>query len=366
MFASQLPPPPRVEMHCEHRVLNFHQQLSEAAVKVAQLQPHLIIGEGNLFEIAPDKKAISLTLPFRQLLERLAELGELPNSIFEVRCLDELNAQLQTTQGAQGGLKRKPGTERWELIDNSENPTRRDELKKLLNEMGFSNPKALKTAIKVDHCIVFGATSQRMAQRLQQTLSALKTDVCVKKQIFLLGSTRKLLDSEIAYLRSKWETLPFTQRMYWEQRYEDPNQCTEASAFEFLWECLASNEVRAKFAGRVVTVNTSRIRPGEHRATTADTLEDLLESTTSLKPQAIYASVEQPHIRMCNQLRWASLKKGNPTEEEFMQRLGQTNFYFTFYPTVAHHAPISLALDEVARNVHLTSQALEFLDKLPS
>ncbi|MCE5318424.1 MAG: hypothetical protein LLG04_13825 [Parachlamydia sp.] len=82
------------------------------------------------------------------------------------------------------------------------------------------------------------------------------------------------------------------------------------------------------------------------------------------EPQAIFALVEQPFLRLQDSHRFTVVSKAKKAHlEELIGRLQRTTFYF---PVVVPQAQplVSVILDEIARNVFCTHDIIRFLNGL--
>ncbi len=264
---------------------------------------------------------------------------------------------------------RKEGTERWHLDDNSTKQKYRQTFDVLLQQLGFVLPKSIDCEMIVDHCIIFGARAERMETRIIETLGYLKKKLKVTGHIFLLGSNRKLIQSEIEHLKPKLEKLEESQRIYWSEVFNDPEQSTEANAFVFLWKCIVPQEMQTFLEDKLVGIKSTRIGNSYngqkgHRVTTEVTIEDWMSFYKADEPQVIFAIAEQPYIRLADQLRLTVLSKGKKANtDELIERIKNTIFYFAS-PNPSSSPLISVILDEIGRNVYRTADTLKYLESL--
>ncbi len=346
----------------------LYQKLSPSVEKIVQLDPKILLGQSALLKYHSESHSITLSSSFQNLLELLVQVGELDSKALTARSLDELNTVLQQDQG-QGGLIRKAGTERWEMKDNANNQQNRQTLEELLQQLGFVLPQSLDEEMTVDHCIIFGAHTERMEARIKETLASLNKNLHVSGHIFLLGSNRKLVQEEINHIKSKVISLDDSQMAYWTHLFNNPDHATEANAFEFLWKCLAPSELHSLFEKKVIPIKSTRIGnsyKGEegHRVTTEITIDDWMTFYQADQPQAIFALAEQPYIRLTDQLRVSVVSKvKKATTDELIARIKNTIFYFGT-PTPSKAPLISVVFDEVARHVYRIRDTLHYLESL--
>lgn len=342
------------EIHQSVTAKGLEHKLSPTTIKIMSLSPELLLGEPNILEYDPVKQAIVLSSPFRQLLELLVQLGKIEAKSLSVRSIDELNTILQQ------GLLRKEGTERWHLSDSAKELEVSTQIQRLFKELGFVTPKLLDTPTTVDHCIIFGARVERMGTRIHETVRILQTNLNVRGHIFLLGSNRKLIPAEIDYLK------PYMDEK-WTELFQDPEQATEANAFVLLWESIVPKQLQDQYKNRLVGIKSTRIghsykEKEGHRATTEVTAEDWMAYYSDQKPQSIFAVVEQPYIRLADQLRLTVLSNGKKaTLEMLVARIASTTFDFAY---AAPDSPplISVTLDEIARSVYRIRDTLNYLE----
>ena len=345
----------------------FTHKLSPTVQKIVQLNPKLLLGGSKLFDYGSNH-TIVLSPSFQDLLKLLVQLDELDKKALTAKSLDELNSILQQPQGIQGGLLRKEGIERWNLNDNSIKQKYSQTFNELFLRLGFVLPQSIDYEMIVDHCIIFGGRSERMETRILETLDYLKKNLKVTGHVFLLGSSRKLVQAEIEYLKPKLEKLEKSQRVYWDEVFNDPEHSTEANAFVFLWKYIIPQEMQISLEGKLVSIKSTRIGNsynGEqgHRATTEITIEDWMSYTVD-EPQAVFAIAEQPFIRLTDQLRLTVLSKSKKAStDELIERFKNTIFYFPVLKPSSSPL-ISVILDEIGRNVYRSADTLKYLEGL--
>jgi hypothetical protein len=310
-----------------------------------------------------------LSASFQDLLKLLVQLEELDCKALTANSLYDLNSILQQFQGVRGGLLRKDGTERWDLNDNFNLQKYRQILDAILQQLGFVFPQSIDSEMSVDHCIIFGSTVEGMETRIIETLGYLKKNLKVTGHIFLLGSHRKLIQSEIDYLKLMLEKLEESQRIYWSEVFCDPQQSTEANAFVFLWKCLVPQKMQTFLEDKLVCIKSTRIgnsynREQGHRVTTEVTVEDWMSYYKAGEIQAVFAVTEQPYIRLADQLRFTLLSKGKKAKtDELIERIKSTIFYFAS-PNSISSPLLSEILDEIGRNVYRTADTLKYFESL--
>lgn len=354
-----------IEIHSSIETCTLEQKLSTFVEQLFQLEPHLIMGESKLFQYDGQKHSLFLSPAFKNLLLLLVELNQLDPQALRVKSLAELNAILQKPQGFNGGLMRNAGIERWQLEDSLCLKKYQDLFHHLFKELGFLTPTSCPSSLKAHHCLIFGASVERMEKRIFETIKYLKNNLEVSGQIFLLGSERRLTSEEIRKLQDHLQRLDKEQKTFWEQVFEIENEATEANAFAFLWNYTAPVELQNKYKDKLVLIKSNRIGPSYqgnqgHRATLEVTITDWLAYYNNQVPQTIFAVVEFPYLRLLDQLRFIVLTNDQKASlEEFIQRFKNTNFNFIIVPTNTTPA-ISLILDEIGRNVYKLNQSLNY------
>ncbi|MBA2728983.1 MAG: hypothetical protein H0U49_12530, partial [Parachlamydiaceae bacterium] len=163
------------EIHYHVQEQGLKHSTSAVTERILSLDPQLLFGESNLFNYDPINHTIVLSSPFKILLTLLVQLEALDSRALTAQSLFELKTILQQPQGIRGGLLRKAGTERWHLDDNPNMQKYNDIFDILFQHLGFVLPKSIDSEMTVDHCIIFGATTERMETRIIDTLEYLKT-----------------------------------------------------------------------------------------------------------------------------------------------------------------------------------------------
>lgn len=341
--------------------------LSPAAQRVISLNPEFVLGSYTLFDYDPIRNVICLSSSFRTLLELCVNLNILDPQVLEAKSIDDLNAVFQKTQGSQGGFLRKEGSERWDLKDSEAMEANKDHFDALFQSLGFNQESLLKTAIGVDHCVVFGAAIARLETRLIKTFKNLQNNLRVTGHVFLLGSNRKLTESEKTELLRKIESLPEERKAYWTETFQKEEFATEANAFSFLWELLVPPDL--KDTVNVISIASTRTGSSYHgtaghRPTTEITIEDWMRYYDPEKPQSIFAFTEQPYNRLYDQfLNTVLSNKRAASLKELEKRARNTAFHFvTANPG---KPPLQAVIfDEIARHVYRIKGTLEYLKGL--
>ncbi len=258
--------------------------------------------------------------------------------------------------------------ERWDLSDNPAKQAHKKQFDDLLEELGFLENKPLTDDVTVNHCVIFGATPMRVETRIEETLSYLNTHLRVTDHIFLLGSNRKLTELEIQFLQSKIEKISDERKAYWQEVFATPEHSIEANSCSFLWEYLTALTPPSKPVN-VISIKSTRIGfsyydTQGHRSTTETTAEDWLKFYRKKEAQTIFAVIEQPFRRLCDQLQETTLTHAKKASlEDLTSRLANTTFHFV---TTTPKTPplISVYLDEVARHVYRIKGIIEYCNSL--
>lgn len=347
--------------------IHIKQAISPVAAKMTHLCPELVLGSHHLFQWDPANELILLSPPFRSLLKLLAELGTLEST--KIDSLNDLNALLQKPQG-EGGLLRKPTSERWNISDHPLWLQKRADLHSLLNQLGFVHPQSVSFPLSIKHCIIFGARVERIEARMQETIRLLLKGDLKAENIFLLGSKRKLIPEERLLLENKIKVLVNEeQKAYWHTVFAEEEQATEANACVFLWECLSPPHLQKELVGKVIPIQSTQIgfsyRENEgHRTTCEVTAADWLSYYADDERQTIFAFAEQPFLRLGDQLRSSVLTNAKQASVDLMNhRIANTIFYFA-NPQPREEPLVGVVLDEIARNVYRTVDLLRYLEKL--
>lgn len=361
-------PPVKSEIHCN--IQNFVHTVSASTDKVMKLNPKLILGSSFLFDYNHDNKVITLSDAFKDLLKLLVALKELDPKILEASNLFELNEILQKPQGPGGGMLRKEGTERWHMNDATVLVENYAILENLFEKLGFSNPREITSPLTVRHCILFGARAERMEKRINETVRYLNANLSVTDHLFLLGSKRKLIPEELKFLQEKLNKLEDpSEKIFWTETFENPAESHEANAYMFLWKYLVPKNLQIQYNGKLVGIHATRIGSSYnvdqgHRPTTEITSEDWTTYYVESQFQTIFALVEQPYVRLSDQLRMTVLTdKEKAPWNALIERINRTVFYFVM-PATSTRCLKCVVFDEIGRHVYRTVKTLKYLDTL--
>lgn len=356
----------------ESAKLLFAQPVSKTTAQILALKSNFILGHNHLFDYNALSQTLSLSPAFQTLLKHLVHVGKLDPKVLEAKNLSELNATCQKPQGKMGGLLRPPGVERWDLVDYPYAPSDKKLIHDCFYDLGFVEGFSLTKTIQVNHCIVFGTMASKLdlEARILETLSYLQSQLTVTGSIYLLGSYRSLTEVELEYLQSKIKTLSGNKRSYWSQIFSTPDSAKEANSCLFLWEYLSSLKNLSQQIP-VITLKSTRIGVSYcdtqgYRATTETTAEDWIPFYQEGQTQSIFAVIEQPYLRLCDQLQDTILsKRKQATFKELIERIQATTFHFAIVP--AQEPPlIRIVLDEIARHIYRTKIMLDYTQDLCS
>jgi len=358
-----------VNTEIHYNIQNFTHTVSPTTDKVMKLCPKLILGSSFLFEYDHDKCTILLSSSFKDLLILLVKLKELDPKVLDSLNLFELNGILQKPQAANGGMMRKPGSERWEMKDAQVLVDHYFLQDKLLEQLGFSTPREIPNDLTVRHCILFGARAERMEKRILITVDYLNTKLTVTDHIYLAGSkARKLIPEELKFIQDKLIMVENPQeKSYWTEVFENPEEAHEANAFMFLWKSLVPEVLQNQYNSKLIAIQATRIGPSYNldqgnRSTTETTAEDWLSYYVEGQFQTFFALAEQPFIRLPDQLRMTVLtNKKEASLDSLKLRIDRTVFYFV--NPVPPSSPLkTVVFDEIARHVFRTVDTLKYLD----
>lgn len=368
MQSSLPPPPPPTEIQYVVQENRLEHPLSPVAEELITLSPELLLGRLNLFEYNKTKHALVITSAFQELLKFLVQIHELHPRILKTSSLFELNELLQQPQDFEGGLLRKAGKERWELKDSPITKKFQERLTTFFQKNGLFTPKSVKLPTSVDSCILFGSYYERMERRVRETLLYLENGLQVNGSIFLLGSIRPLTIDELETIKTKITSLSEPQKTTWKTLFNDPVNQTEAKAFLFIWQTLASPEIQKNMNDKLVSIqsskNLSSSKQPTARPTTRSTVEDWLDHYQPERPQSIFALVEPPFTRLLDQFQSTVLTNGlKASRQTLLERINNTHFFYAV-PETNEHILIRISFDEIARNVHRTVETLHYLESL--
>jgi hypothetical protein len=253
---------------------------------------------------------------------------------------------------------RKPGLERWDLVDTPEEQEKREVALSLLSKMGFVNeiPHSQTTA---KYYLLFGATLPRMEQRFQDFVQQYNQGTLQCSHIVLLGGVRKLKEDEIASISSG---LGDRYADFVKTLNKQPKELTEADALRFIWEVHASNSLKAKFQeGKNLSfVNSTDITQSTNlRPTTGSTIEAWFTDFNP-EPGICHSNVEKPYgIRMEKNLRLLLEKRS--------QALPNTSSHYSITwnsPAAKKGLLLSTYKDELARSFYQEYTLKKYLGML--
>ncbi|ACE06576.1 hypothetical protein Aasi_1254 [Candidatus Amoebophilus asiaticus 5a2] len=204
---------------------------------------------------------------------------------------------------------RKPGLERWDLVDTEQDAKARTEALRLLRNMDFIDPIP-HFKVNVDYFLLFGATLPTVEKRFADFLAQYNSSTLQCKNIVLLAGDRKLRTHEIERMKN---TLGVNFRDFLKDINRQESELTEADIMRYIWRTKAPASLKNNFqesknlffvtSAFVKALNT--IKGNEQRPTTASTIEDWIKGCIPT-PGSCHANVEKPYgIRMEKTLRLA-------------------------------------------------------------
>ena len=340
----------------------FTQPVSLFTQSILETSPQAVLGSTTLVEYNVQSRKLCLTATFKQLLSIMIEIGELDPQILNVKTLAELNMYLQKEQGPCGGFLRKVGAERWQLEDSLAKQSLKSKLISLFRQLGFIEGKIIEDTFSVHHVIIFGARSERVEQRILETIGYLENNIIDLEQVYLLGSNRKLIEDELNFLTKKISLLPSGRKEFWAGIFSDPLQAIESNAMIFLWEFLLTEELKVRLNNRCTVISVSKVVGQEQRPGVHTTTEEWLKYYDGSREQKIFAYVEQPYQRMSQQMVLTILSDAKmASREEFLVRLNNTKFYLASQKATVEPL-VSVYLDEIARTINTLTVYLDYLD----
>lgn len=252
-----------------------------------------------------------LIQPNGKIIEPLADFLKL----FKIKHEDSLES---INEAMQVNFIRKPGLERWDLVDLEEDQQLRSQALSLLQTMGFVQATPT-TALQVDYFLLFGATLSRIEKRFTDFLNQYQTGKLICKNVVLLGGVRYLQPAELDTLKKDHHFESFLKEL---NKVE--TLLTEADVWRFIWQTKANSALQEEFKeskDNLFFVNSTNITHGTNqRATTHTTLEAWLEDFKPT-PGACHGNVEKPYgPRIKNNLEYVLAKKyykNNPGAQRF-------------------------------------------------
>jgi hypothetical protein len=279
----------------------------------------------------------------------IEEDGQINEHLLEFLKLFEINHQgtvKSVNEAMQQHFIRKSGTERWHLVDTSQDQALRQPALELLRQMGFVEAIPYFKA-QSDYFLLFGAKLARMEQRFKDFLDQSTQGTLQCKNIVLLGGVRKLMEDEIATIQAELGT---QYDQFLKSLDKQPTDLTEADALRFIWQTKATTDLKTQFqeGKNLFFVNSTDITQGTNqRPTTGSTIEAWFADFKPT-PGVCHANVEKPYgIRMEKNLRLLL--------EKHHQALGSTNQKFSITwnsPAASNSLLLTNYKDELARTFY--------------
>jgi len=251
---------------------------------------------------------------------------------------------------------RKPGSERWDLIDSAQDQKLRPQVLDLLKRMGLVDAIP-PTTVNADYFLLFGATLGRIEKRFTDFLEQYQTGTLNCKNIVLLGGVRYLQPTELDSIKQNSTFASFLK-----DRKKTEATLTEADLWWFVWQTKATDALKAQFQEskhNLFFVNATNITHGTNqRATTHTTLETWLEDFKPV-PGKCHANVEKPYgVRIEKNLRYA-LEKYSRAHESTQ------HFSITWNsPAAGDSLLLAVYKDELARAFHQEYDLKKYLGML--
>jgi hypothetical protein len=266
--------------------------------------------------------------------------------------IESINAAMQTH------FIRKPGAERWDLVDPAEDRQLRPQAMKLLKRMGMVEAMP-RIGVNIDYFLLFGATLSTMEKRFADFVSQYKTATIECKSVVLLGGVRYLQPAELDSLRQHKAFSDFLK-----DQHKTEASLTEADLWRFIWQTKATAALKAQFQEskhNLFFVNATDVNYGTNlRATTHAAIEAWLEDFKPA-PGKCHANIEKPYgVRMEQILRYALEKYSK--EHEFTQ-------YFSITwnsPAASDKLLLAVYKDELARAFYQEYELKKYLGMLPN
>jgi hypothetical protein len=251
---------------------------------------------------------------------------------------------------------RKPGSERWDLVDSPEDQKLRAQAFNLLKSMELVDAIP-PTTVHADYFLLFGATLARIEKRFADFLEQYQRGTLTCKNIVLLGGIRYLRPTELDSIKQN-----STFDAFLKDQKKTEATLTEADLWRFVWQTKATDALKAQFQeskDNLFFVNSTNITHGTNqRATTHTTLETWLEDFKPV-PGKCHANVEKPYgVRMEKNLRHV-LEKYSRAHESTQ------HFSITWNsPAADDNLLLAVYKDELARAFHQEYDLKKYLGML--
>lgn len=261
--------------------------------------------------------------------------------LFDVKhqgTVESINAAMQAS------FIRKPGSERWDLVDSAQDQKLRPQALELLKKMGLVDAIP-HTTVNADYFLLFGALLPRIEKRFNDFLEQYQAGNLHGNNIVLLGGVRNLQPEELASIKQNSAFEAFLK-----DRKKTETMLTEADLWRFVWQTKATNALKNQFQEskhNLFFVNSTDTTHGTNqRATTHTTIEAWLEDFKPA-PGQCHANVEKPYgIRIEKNLRLL-------LEKHSRSHSATQSFSITWNsPAAADNLLLAVYKDELARTFY--------------
>ena len=204
----------------------------------------------------------------------------------------------------QENFIRKPGLERWDMVDSEVDKRLRTSALKLLRNMDLVDAIP-HFRVDVDYFILFGASLPRVEKRFDDFLTQYNAGTLQCKHIVLLGGVRKLQPSEIT--RMKAIAIPgISFADFLKELNIKQSDLTETHMLRFIWKAKATKLLKNQFQEHknLFFIDCTNTTDGTNQRPTAITTVQTWLKDYLPKPGSCHANVEKPYgIRMEKGLR---------------------------------------------------------------
>lgn len=265
--------------------------------------------------------------------------------------VESINTAMQTH------FIRKPGSERWDLVDSAQDQKWRPQALALLKRMGLIDAIP-HTTVNADYFLLFGATLSRMEKRFADFLEQYQAGTLQYKNIVLLGGIRYLQPAELDSIKQNSAFEAFLK-----DRKKTEATLTEADLWRFVWQTKATDALKAQFQEskhNLFFINSTDTTHGTNqRATTHTTIETWLENFNPV-PGKCHANVEKPYgVRIEKNLRYL-------LEKHSRAHKSTQHFSITWNSSAASdNLLLAVYKDELARAFYQEYDLKKYLGLLP-
>lgn len=196
---------------------------------------------------------------------------------------------------------RKPGLERWDLVDTTADTKVRTSALKLLKNMDMVDAIP-HFKVNADYFILFGSTVPIVEMRFNDFLKQYNAGTLQCKNIVFLGGTRRLQPSEIERMKVISSVI-FAS--FIKELNKQEAELTEADMLHFMWKVKAPSGLKYNFQERknLYFVKSTNITTANQRPGATDTIRTWLREYIPT-PGSCHANVEKPYaIRIEKALR---------------------------------------------------------------